>query len=302
MPNLSLDHKEGWMLKNWYFRTVVLEKTLESPLDCKEIKPVHLKGNQPWIPIGGTDAKAEAAILWPPDAKNWLIGKDPDSGKDWRQEEKGMIEDLVVGWNHRLNGHKFEQAPGDGEGQGSQACYSPWGCKELDTTEWLNNNNNFSLINWKMGIWEFKGFNEIKYIHACSVESYSLRAWEDPLEKEMASYSSIFAWKIPWMEEPAKLPSMGLQCHTQLSNFTSLHFATPWTAAHQTLSVESPTQEYCSGLPLPSPGDFPNPGIKTMSPVSPALAGEFFISATTWEAHSLMSYSICQHLRHKVST
>ena len=223
MPNLSLDHKEGWTLKNWYFRTVVLEKTLESPLDCKEIKPVHLKGNQPWIPIGGTDAKAEAAILWPPDAKNWLIGKDPDSGKDWRQEEKGMIEDLVVGWNHRLNGHKFEQAPGDGEGQGSQACYSPWGCKELDTTEWLNNNNNFSLINWKMGIWEFKGFNEIKYIHACSVESYSLRAWEDPLEKEMASYSSIFAWKIPWMEEPAKLPSMGLQRVTH-SWATSLHF------------------------------------------------------------------------------
>ena len=138
----QLDHKEGWTLKNWCFWTVVLEKTLESPLDCKEIKPVHPKGNQSWIFIGRTDVEAEAPILWPPDAKSWLIRKDPDAGKDWRQEEKGTIEDEMVGWHHWLNGHEFEQAPGDGEGQGSLACCSPCGRKESDITERLNNNNN----------------------------------------------------------------------------------------------------------------------------------------------------------------
>ena len=104
----ELDHKESWAPKNWGFWTVVLEKTLESPLDCKQIKPVHPKGNQSWIVIGRTDAEAEASGLWP-DAKNWLIGKDSDAGKDWRQEEKGTTEDEMVGWHHRLNGHEFEQ-------------------------------------------------------------------------------------------------------------------------------------------------------------------------------------------------
>ena len=132
----QLDHKEGWALKNWCFWIVVLENTLESPLDCKEIQPVHPKGNQSWIFIGRTDADAEALILWPPDAKNWLIGKDPDAGKDWRQE-KGTTEDGMVGWHHRLNGHEFKQAPGDGKGQGCLACCSSWGRKELVMTEWL---------------------------------------------------------------------------------------------------------------------------------------------------------------------
>ena len=108
----ELDHKEGWALKNWCFWTVVLKKTLESPLDCKEIQPVHPKGKQSWIFIGRTDAKAEAPILWLPAVKSRLIGKDPDAGKDWRQEEKGMTEDEMVGWHHRLDGHEFEQAPG----------------------------------------------------------------------------------------------------------------------------------------------------------------------------------------------
>ena len=125
------------MLKNWCFWSVVLEKTLESPLDCKEIKPVNPKGNQSWIFIGRTDAEAETPILWLPDAKNWFIGKDPDAGKDWKQE-KGMTEDEMVGWHHWLNGHEFEQALGVGDGQGSLACCSPWGCKESDTTEPLN--------------------------------------------------------------------------------------------------------------------------------------------------------------------
>ena len=122
----ELDYKEGWALKNWCFRTVVLEKTLESPLDTKKIKPVNPKGNQSWIFTGRTDAEAEVPILWPPYAKNWLIGKDPNAGKDWKQEEKGMIEDERVGWHHRLDGHEFEQALGVGNGQGSLACRSPW--------------------------------------------------------------------------------------------------------------------------------------------------------------------------------
>ena len=125
----DLDHKEGWALKNWCFWTVVLEKTLENPLDCKEIKLVHPKGNQSRIFIGRTDAEAETPIHWPPDAKNWLPGKDPDARKDWRQE-KGTTEDEI--WYHRLDGHEFEQAPEVGEGQESLACYSPWGCKESD--------------------------------------------------------------------------------------------------------------------------------------------------------------------------
>ena len=112
--------------------------TLESPLDSKEIQAVHAKGNQSWIYIGRTGAEAEAWILWPPDVKSWLTGKGPDTGKDWRQEEKGTTEDEMVGWYHRLNGHEFEQTPGDREGQGGLACCSPWGRKESDMTEQLN--------------------------------------------------------------------------------------------------------------------------------------------------------------------
>ena len=128
----ELDHKEGWVLKNWLFWTVLLEKTLESPLDCQEIQSVHSKGSQSWIFIRRTDAGAEAPIFWSPDAKSRLIGKDLDAGKDWRQEDKGTIEDEMVGWHHRFNGH--EQAPGDGEGQGRLACYSPWCHTESDKT------------------------------------------------------------------------------------------------------------------------------------------------------------------------
>ena len=130
----ELDHKEGWALKNCCFWTVVLEKTLESPLDWKKIKPINPKGNQHWIFIGRTDAEAEAQIPWPLDVKRRLIGKDPDAGKDWMQEEKGTMEDEMFGWHHRLNGHEFEPALGDGVGQGSQACCSLWDCKESDTT------------------------------------------------------------------------------------------------------------------------------------------------------------------------
>ena len=119
----ELDHKEGWTLKNSCFSTVVLERTLESPLDCKEVKPVNPEGNQPWIFIGRTDA--EAPILWSPGAKSQLIGKDPDAGKDWGKEEKGMIEDEMVGWPHWLHGNEFERIQGVGEGQRSLAYCSP---------------------------------------------------------------------------------------------------------------------------------------------------------------------------------
>ena len=130
--------KEGWALKNWCFQTAVLEKTLESSLDCKEIKQVNSKGNQSWIFIGRTDAEAKAPILWPPHAKSWFIGKDSDAGRDWGQEEKGTTEDEMVGWHHQLNEHEFEQVPGVGDGQGSLVCCCPLVRKESDTIEWLN--------------------------------------------------------------------------------------------------------------------------------------------------------------------
>ena len=119
----------------------MLEKTLESPLDCKEIKSINCKGNQSWIFIVRTDAEAETPILWQADVKSWLIWKDPDFGKDWRWEEKGMTEDEMVGWHHRLDGHEFEQVPGVSDGQGSLVCCSPWDHKESDMTEWLNWNS-----------------------------------------------------------------------------------------------------------------------------------------------------------------
>ena len=128
----ELNHKEGWALKNWCFWTLVLEKTLESPLDSKEIKPVDPKGNQSWNFIGRTDAEADAPIFWPPDAKSQLTGKDLNAGKNWRQEEKGMTKDEMVRWHHWFNACKFEQTQGDSEGQGTLACCNPWGRKELD--------------------------------------------------------------------------------------------------------------------------------------------------------------------------
>ena len=127
----ELDYKEDWAPKNWCFWTMVFEKTLESPLDLNKIQPVHPKGDQSWIFTGRTDAEAETPKLWPHDVKNWLIWKDPDGGKDWKQEEKGMTEDEMVGWHYWFDGHEFD-------GQGSLECCSRWGHKELDRVEWLN--------------------------------------------------------------------------------------------------------------------------------------------------------------------
>ena len=131
----ELDYIESWVPQNWCFWTMVLEKTLESPLDCKEIQPVHPIGYQSWVFFGRTAAEAETPILCPPDVKNWLIWKYPDAGKDWRQEEKGTTDVEMIGWHHQLNGHEFEQSWGVGDGQESLACCSPRGCKELDMTE-----------------------------------------------------------------------------------------------------------------------------------------------------------------------
>ena len=162
----ELVHKEGGAPKNWCFWTVMLEKALESALDSKEIKPVNPKGNQCWIFIGRT--AAEAPMLWPLDAKSLLIEKDPDAGKDWGQEEKGTTEDEMVGSHHRLNGHEFEHTLKDSEGQGILACYSPWGHKELDTTEPLNSNRNvlwtFSPILWFAFIFLTMYFDEEKFL------------------------------------------------------------------------------------------------------------------------------------------
>jgi len=133
----ELDCEEGWVPKNYCFWTVVLEKTLESPLDYKEIQPIHSKGDQPWNFFGRNDAKAETSVLWPPDVKSWLIGKDSDAGRHWGQEEKGMTEDEIAGWHHWLDGHESQWTLGVRDGQGGLACCNSWGRKESDTTERL---------------------------------------------------------------------------------------------------------------------------------------------------------------------
>ena len=132
----TIKKAKHWRIDNFW--TVVLEKTLESPFDCKEVQPVHPKGDQSWVFIGKTDIEAESPIFLPPNVKSWLIWKDPDAGKDWGQEKKGTTEDEMVGWHHRLNGHGFGWTPGVGDGQGGLVCCNSWGRKESDTTEWLN--------------------------------------------------------------------------------------------------------------------------------------------------------------------
>ena len=143
----ELDCEEGWAPKNWCFWTVVLEKTLESPLDCKEIQPVHSEGDQPRDFFGRNDARAETPVLWPPHVKSWLIGKDSDAGRDWGQEEKGTTEDEMAGWHHGLNGRESGWTWGVGDGQGGLACCDSWGREESDTTEWLN----WTELGWDLG-------------------------------------------------------------------------------------------------------------------------------------------------------
>ena len=145
----ELDCEESWAPKNRCFWTVVLEKTLESPLDCKEIQPVHSEGDQSWVFFGRNDAKAETPVLWPPHAKSWPIGKDSDAGRDWGQEEKGTTENEMAGWHHWLDGREVEWSPGFGDGQGGLACCNSWGHKESDTTERLIWTERASWWYWK---------------------------------------------------------------------------------------------------------------------------------------------------------
>ena len=159
-PLWELYCKEGWAPKNWCVWTVVLEKTVESPLDCKEIQPVHSEGDQSWGFFGRNDAKAEAPGLWPPHVKSWLIGKDSDAGRDWGQKEKGTTEDEMAGWHHWFDGRESEWTPGDGDGQGGLACCDSWGRKESDTTEQLNWTENIIALpsillafSWYITLW-----------------------------------------------------------------------------------------------------------------------------------------------------
>ena len=167
----ELDCEESWAPKNWCFWTVVLEKTLESPLDCKEFQPVHPKGNQSWIFIGRTDVEAETPILWPPDGKNWLICKDSDAGKDWRWEEKGMTEDEMVGSPTRWSWVWVNSWIGDG--QRGLVCCSPWGCKESDTTERLNwTDFTFAFRIYISFTLSFKLWFQIKYVGRETCDTY----------------------------------------------------------------------------------------------------------------------------------
>ena len=174
----ELDCEESWALKNWCFWTVVLEKTLESPLDCKEIQSVHSKGDWSWVFFGRNDAKAETPILWPPHAKSWLIGKDSDTGRDWGQEEKGSTEDEMAGWYLWLNGPEFGWTPGVGDGQGGLASCNSWGCKESDTTERLN----WTELNWLPDPWSTRDF------------SSSLCGWE----LRRAAWGTGCSWLQAW--------------------------------------------------------------------------------------------------------
>ena len=166
----ELDYKESWAQKNWWFWTMGLEKTLESPLDCKEIQPVHPKGDQSWVFVGGSDVEAETPILWSPDVESWLIWKDPDAGKDWGQEKKGMTEDEIVGWHHGHNGHRFGWTLGVGDGQGGLEA-AVHGVAELDMTEQLNWSEVKSEIN--LFIWLYPLFSDSCKLVTSTIFHYS---------------------------------------------------------------------------------------------------------------------------------
>ena len=172
----ELDYKESWEPSNWCFWTVLLEKTLESPLDCKEIQPVHPK-DQSWVSTGRTDAEVKTPILWPPDAKSWLIWKDPDAGKDWGQETKGTTEDEMVGWLHWLDGHGFGWTVGVGDGQGGLTCCGSWGHKESNMTEGLN----WTELMWVCERWTTKSESR-------RIDAFKLWRWRTLL-------------RVPWAAE-----------------------------------------------------------------------------------------------------
>ena len=188
-------------MKNWCFWTVVLEKSLESPLDCKEIQPVHSEGHQPWDFLGRNDTKAETPVLWPPHAKSWLIGKDPDRGKDWGQEEKGTTEDEMAGWHHWLDGHESAWTPGVGDGQGGLACCDSWGCKESDRTERLNWTEEEYILQNFQSFFHYRGFlisalSIFPYWEVASSQQRSHRYWlSHPLEQALQPLTLLPTFK-----------------------------------------------------------------------------------------------------------
>ena len=219
----ELNHKEVWAPKNWCFWTVVLEKTLESPLDCKEIQQVNPKGNQPWIFIGRTDAEAEAPILWSSDAKSWLLGKEPDAGKDWRQEDKGMTEDEMVGWHHWVNGQESEQILGVGDCQGSLVCCSPWGHKELNMTEWLNNNNMvFPVLMFRCENWS------IKKAECQRIDAFELWCWR-ATGRQRTGYGLRILFLSNWAIFLKNFPST--------NNFTHIKCRLTWINTQDALMI-----------------------------------------------------------------
>ena len=212
------------------------------PHHCMEIQPVHSKGDQPWVFFGRNDATAEPPVLWPPHEKNWLIGKDSDAGRYWGQEEKGTTENEMAGWHHRLDGCEFEWTPGVGDGQGGLVCCDSWGCKESDMAEWLELNHLLPIIGFFLFVFFLASLvvQRVKHLPAVWETKVQSLGREDPLEKEMATYSSILAWGIPWTEGPARLQSTGSQrvghdWATSLLSSTSLekeasNFFSPLTA------------------------------------------------------------------------
>jgi len=184
---LELDCEESWAPKNWCFWTVVLEKTLESPLDCKEIQPVYSKGDQSWVFFERNDTEAETPVLWPPHAKSWLIGKDPDAGRDWGQKEKGTTKDEMAGWHHWLDGHEFEWTLGVGDGQGGLACWDSWGRKESDRTERLN----WTFFSWLE--WTYASLARILQKWRCVILGVSYQGVHDV---NMAYHWCCFPWSL----------------------------------------------------------------------------------------------------------
>ena len=215
------------MLKNWSFRTPMLEKTLENPLDCQEIKPVNPKGNQPWLFIGRTDAKAETPILWPPDGKSQLIGKNPDAGKDVRQEEKGMTEYEMVGWHHGLNGHESEQTPGDSDRQGSLVCWSPWSHRVghyLATERHQQWSKTQCMV---LGISLTTTSVHLQYLAKYVFEKLNL--W-----KATAMVQKCYFFLVNNLKTVNVTNSLTAMYVCILSRFSHVWlFATPWTVAHQ---------------------------------------------------------------------
>ena len=192
----ELGHDEGCVLKNWCLQTVVLEKTFESLLDSKVVKPVNPKGNQSWIFIGGTDAAAEASAVWPPDVKSRHIRKDPIAGEDWGEKEKGAIEDKIIGWRHWLNGYEFEQTQGDSKGQGNLVCCRSWRGRELGHDLVTEHHNNLSMNLSK--IWEMvrdRGYWSIA-VHRVSESQTKLSVWTATMKPLLSEATHSYTLKI----------------------------------------------------------------------------------------------------------